>query len=165
MKLNFWENWPEYVGFVLLVIGFFVALGAGSAVIAYILVLAAGLMGGRLWFKAKEGQKVPWIIILFGFLVGFTLGSRYGDVRLIVFFYVFGIALGYYLHDKGIGTEVYYPVPFHLQECFQFLGYRQGAFPVAEQACKDLLALPTYPELTADQQELVVKTVCEYYER
>lgn len=70
-----------------------------------------------------------------------------------------------YLHEKGIGTEVYYPVPFHLQECFQFLGYRQGAFPVAEQACKDVLALPTYPELTADQQEFVVKTVCEYYDR
>jgi len=102
------ENWPEYAGFLLLAIGFFIALGAGSAVIAYVMVLAAGSMGGRLWFRIKEGHKVPWFIILLGFLVGFVIGSRYGDARIIIFFYIFGIVLSYYLHDKGIIKSVEY---------------------------------------------------------
>jgi len=102
MSKNFSENWAEYAGFVLLVIGFFIALGAGSAVISYILVLAAGSMGGRIWFRVKGGQKVPWVIILFLFLVGFVLGSQYGDIKLIIFFYILGIIGSYSLHDKGI---------------------------------------------------------------
>lgn len=95
-------NWPEILGFILLVIGFFVSLGAGSAVISYTLVFLAGCMGGRIWFRAKMQLKIPWSIVLMGFLVGFIIGSRYGDNRIIVFFYIFGIVLSYYLHDKGI---------------------------------------------------------------
>jgi hypothetical protein len=100
--VKFWHDWPEILSFVLLVIGFFVALGAGSAVIAYTLILMAGLMGGRIWFRVKTSYKVSWSIILMGFLVGFMIGSRYGDRRMIVVFYVLGIVLSYYLHDKGI---------------------------------------------------------------
>ena len=102
MKISYWQNWPEILGFILLVIGFFVAIFAGSAVIAYILILLAGFMGGRIWFRIKLKRKVPWSIILMGFLVGFMIGSRYGDRRMIVLFYIFGIVLSYYLHEKGI---------------------------------------------------------------
>ncbi|TKJ17470.1 hypothetical protein CEE44_02965 [Candidatus Woesearchaeota archaeon B3_Woes] len=108
MKLNLFMDWPEVLAFVLLVIGFFSALGSGSAVIAYTLVLLAGLMGGRIWFRVKKGFKTPWVIILTGFLIGFMLGSRYGSNKIILLFYVFGIAISYYLHDREIIKSLQY---------------------------------------------------------
>ena len=68
-----------------------------------------------------------------------------------------------FLMEAEIGTEVYYPVPMHLQECFFYLNYKKSDFPVSEHAASHTLALPIYPELTEDQQAYVVDKIKEFY--
>jgi dTDP-4-amino-4,6-dideoxygalactose transaminase len=66
-----------------------------------------------------------------------------------------------YLADQGIGTGIHYPVPVHLQEAYQTLGYERGAFPVAERCAAEFLSLPMYPELNFSQVERVIQGVKE----
>ncbi len=68
-----------------------------------------------------------------------------------------------YLRDQGISTEVYYPSPLHVEPAFAYLGYRNGDFPNAEAACREVLAIPIYPELTVDQQQAVVAAISRFY--
>jgi dTDP-4-amino-4,6-dideoxygalactose transaminase len=67
-----------------------------------------------------------------------------------------------FLSKNNIGTEVYYPVPFHLQECFSYLKYKAGDFPLAEEAADSSLALPIFPELSQDQIHYVVEKIKEF---
>ena len=67
------------------------------------------------------------------------------------------------MQDSGIGIEIYYPVPMHLQECFRYLGYKKGDFPAAEYAAEHTLALPVYPDLSEKQIEYVVEKISEFY--
>ena len=68
-----------------------------------------------------------------------------------------------FLADAGIGTEVYYPMPLHLQECFSSLNYKKGDFPISEHAALHTLALPIYPELSDDQQAYVVEQIKAFF--
>ena len=68
-----------------------------------------------------------------------------------------------FLNEKQIGNEVYYPVPFHLQECFQYLNYKKGDFPHSEYAAEQTIALPIYPELTDAMKDYIVESIMMFY--
>lgn len=88
------------------------------------------------------------------------------DIRHIFNQYILRVSnrddLRSYLNSRNIGTEIYYPVPLHLQECFAYLGYKSGDCPVAEAAAKSVLAIPIYAELTEAQQRYVVDNCADY---
>jgi UDP-2-acetamido-2-deoxy-ribo-hexuluronate aminotransferase len=68
-----------------------------------------------------------------------------------------------YLKSKEIQTSIYYPVPLHLQNCFKYLGYKKGDFPVAEKTCERILALPIYPEIEDDEIAYVCESIINFY--
>jgi dTDP-4-amino-4,6-dideoxygalactose transaminase len=71
-------------------------------------------------------------------------------------------ALQAHLAQDGVGTGIHYPIPLHLQKAYQHLGYKQGDFPVTERVASEIVSLPMFPQLTAEQQELVTESVADY---
>ncbi len=69
-----------------------------------------------------------------------------------------------FMKDKGVGTEIYYPLPMHLQNCYRDLGHQKGAFPVSERAAEEVLSLPIFAELTDAQLVYVVETVKQFFD-
>jgi dTDP-4-amino-4,6-dideoxygalactose transaminase len=100
---------------------------------------------------------------------GFKLPTVQSQNRHIFHQYVIRVPerdrLRQFLVEEGIGTDIYYPVPLHLQECYSFLKYRRGDLPISEKASEEVLALPIYPELTEDQQRMVVNRIKAFYNK
>ncbi|MFN9913141.1 MAG: DegT/DnrJ/EryC1/StrS family aminotransferase, partial [Pirellulaceae bacterium] len=65
--------------------------------------------------------------------------------------------------SQQVGSEIYYPIPLHLQECYRFLGYAAGSLPETEKAAREILHLPIYPELSSAEQRQVVASIGAFY--
>lgn len=121
------------------------------------------------WSNARAKKAQSYSQLLEGARLSFELHPPFvrPDSRHIFHQYVLRVpnhrdALMDHLRARDISTKVYYPIPLHLQECFAFLGYKKGAFPEAERAARETLALPLFPELTRAQQEYVVGAIQDF---
>jgi dTDP-4-amino-4,6-dideoxygalactose transaminase len=121
------------------------------------------------WSNARAQKAQRYSHLLEGAKLTFRLDPPYvkPDSRHIFHQYVVRVpdhrdALMEHLQAHGVATKIYYPIPLHMQECFKFLGYREGEFPEAEKAARETFALPLFPELTGEQQEYVVKTIQDF---
>ena len=118
------------------------------------------------WTTARQANAHRYDQLLNEAGVSVSLPSRTSS-RHIFNQYVIRVkqrdALRRFLRQQAISTEVYYPVPLHLQECFAYLGYTCGSFPESELAAQESLALPIYPELSEDQLRYVVESIGEFY--
>ena len=121
------------------------------------------------WSNARAQKAQNYSHLLEGAKLGFKLDPPFikPDSRHIFHQYVVRVpehrdALMEHLKVRDVATKIYYPIPLHLQECFAYLGYKEGEFPEAEKAARETFALPLYPELTAEQQEYVVHAIQEF---
>jgi len=126
------------------------------------LFVAYGLI--RLW-QARSALAVPARFVALGLVVIIVAG---GVIDLMPVKNQFVIRVPHrddlkrFLDSRGIGNEIYYPVPFHLQECFADLNYERGAFPHAEKAAAQTIAIPIYSEISTAQQQTVVSAIAEF---
>ena len=98
----FMDNWAEFFALVLLIIGFIIAVSAGSAVVLYIISMLFGAAFGRWWYRFRKKLKVPAAIITIGALIGLTLGSFYGSREVVIILFILGFIASYYLHEQKI---------------------------------------------------------------
>lgn len=98
---------------------------------------------------------------------GLRIPAVRGDAKPV--YYVYNILvdkrdqLAEQFKNAGVGYSIYYPIPLHLQKCFAYLGHKAGEFPVAEQTCKEIIALPMYPELRNDEIDYVCDVIRKFY--
>lgn len=104
----YYKNWAEVLFFILLVIGFLVALFAPSAVVSYIVIFISGLIAGRLIYDRKGKGMFPYFLIIIGFFIGYLLGAYRGEREIMSVLFVLGALIGYYIYDKGILRDIRY---------------------------------------------------------
>jgi len=97
---------------------------------------------------------------------GVTVPYEPGNSRAVYHLYVIQVKdrdkLGDHLKAQGIATGLHYPVPVHLQKCYRNWGYAEGSLPVTERVARNILSLPMFPTLTAEQQQRTVDAIAEY---
>ncbi len=108
MTITFFKNWAEIIAFVLLIIGFLFSLGAPSAFLSYIIIFAAGMMAGRLFYERKNKMIFPYFLMVLGFLIGYLIGTRYGNWLVISVLFIIGTIISYQLHEKNIIKDIRY---------------------------------------------------------
>jgi len=96
------RSWSQFLFFVLMVIGIIIALAAPSAVISYIIIFISGMMAGRVLYWRQKKFLAAYNIVIIGFLIGYLIGTYYGNRKIIVILFALGAFLSYYLYDKKV---------------------------------------------------------------
>lgn len=109
MKFNYWMHWAEYFTFLLMIIGFLIAITLNNMSLNYVVIFIGGLMAGRLLYGRLDKHKFTHYLIVIGFLVGYMLGSYSYNRKIIATIFVLSTILSYYMHNKGY-VEKYLPV-------------------------------------------------------
>lgn len=104
----FFKNWAEFFFFVVMVIGFIIAMIAPSAVISYFVIFLSGMIGGRLLYDRRKKLTFPYYLIMIGFLIGYVIGTYYGSRKVVIILFILGILFSYHLHKKGYIRDVPY---------------------------------------------------------
>lgn len=122
------------------------------------------------WSQGRQERAETYSLLLTNAHLAFDLRAPFIRENARHIFHQFVVrvplhrdALIKHLQAHGVGVKIYYPVPLHLQECFEYLGSARGAFPVAERAARETLALPIYPELRLEQQQYVVDVLSRFH--
>jgi dTDP-4-amino-4,6-dideoxygalactose transaminase len=121
------------------------------------------------WSNARAQKAEVYSHLLEGAKLNFRVDPPFvrAEARHIFHQYVVRVprhrdALMDHLRAREIATKIYYPIPLHMQECFAYLGYKEGDYPEAEKAARETFALPLFPELTSEQQEYVVNAIQDF---
>jgi len=104
--VSIFGDWAELLGLLFLIIGFIIAIRSTSAFLSYVIILVIGCMVGRFWYKIKDQFRFPWLIVIFGLLVGYLLGDRYGSNLVIIILFLLGAIVSYYVHENHVITSV-----------------------------------------------------------
>ena len=101
--LDMMSMWVEYVALVVLFIGFFISMSAGSAFLSYLIIFFSGILTGRIVFQNRKALPFKYYILMLVFLVGYIFGTyvSFGSRKVIVVVFVLSNILSYYIHDKG----------------------------------------------------------------
>ena len=100
-SMVFSKDWVEMIAFILLIMGFIMASTSGSAFLTYVTIFFCGMIIGRFWFQRKKDIKIPYFIVIVGFLLGYILGTYYGNKGITILLFFVGSLISYYLHEKG----------------------------------------------------------------
>jgi len=96
----------EFFFVVLMMLGIVIALASPSAVISYVIIFLVGMAAGRLIYIRKRNIKLPYLLIIAGFVIGYLIGAYYGSKRLIIILFIIGAVLSYKLYDRKILKDV-----------------------------------------------------------
>ena len=99
--MSFSKDWVEIIAFILLIIGFIMASTSGSAFLTYVTIFFCGMIIGRFWFQRKKDIKIPYFIVIVGFLLGYIIGTYYGNKWITILLFFVGSLISYYIHEKG----------------------------------------------------------------
>ncbi|MBI2135505.1 hypothetical protein HYU06_00360 [Candidatus Woesearchaeota archaeon] len=101
-KASFYlTSWAEFYTIIVAILGFFLAVSIQAPTLNYIVLFIGGFLGGRLLFQNRRAMPFAYFLIIFGFFLGYILGSYYVSRKLLIFFAIVAVVISYYAHDKG----------------------------------------------------------------